>query len=63
MWTSRSGCWTTPSTRCPPVETRSAAAYVEVQVDGQVFWGVGVDPNIVTASLRAISAAINRPPH
>jgi len=37
-----------------------AAAYVETQVDGDVYWGVGVDPNIVTASLQAIAAAVNR---
>jgi 2-isopropylmalate synthase len=37
-----------------------AAAYVEAEVAGQVFWGVGTDPNIVTASLRAIAAAVNR---
>ena len=37
-----------------------AAAYVETHVDGTVFWGVGVDPNIVTASLQAIAAAVNR---
>jgi 2-isopropylmalate synthase len=37
-----------------------AAAYVETQVDGTVFWGVGVDSNIVTASLHAIVAAVNR---
>jgi 2-isopropylmalate synthase len=37
-----------------------AAAYVETQVDGSVFWGVGVDPNIVTSSLQAIAAAVNR---
>jgi 2-isopropylmalate synthase len=37
-----------------------AAAYVETQVDGEVYWGVGVDPNIVTASLQAIAAAVNR---
>jgi 2-isopropylmalate synthase len=37
-----------------------AAAYVETQVDGEVYWGVGVDPNIVTASLRAVAAAVNR---
>ena len=28
-----------------------AAAYVECEVDGQVFWGVGVDANTVTASI------------
>jgi 2-isopropylmalate synthase len=38
----------------------SAAAYVEADVDGTVLWGVGVDQNIVTASLRAMSAAVNR---
>jgi 2-isopropylmalate synthase len=25
-----------------------------------VLWGVGVDPNIVTASLRAVVSAVNR---
>jgi 2-isopropylmalate synthase len=38
----------------------SAAAYVEAEVDGTVRWGVGVDANIVTASLRALAAAVNR---
>jgi 2-isopropylmalate synthase len=37
-----------------------AAAYVECAIGGQVFWGVGVDPNIVTASLRAVVSAVNR---
>ncbi len=37
-----------------------AAAYVECEVDGQVRWGVGVDANIVTASLRAVTSAVNR---
>jgi 2-isopropylmalate synthase len=37
-----------------------AAAYVECEVDGEVRWGVGVDPNIVTASLRAVASAVNR---
>lgn len=37
-----------------------AAAYVECAVGGQVLWGVGVDPNIVTASLRAVVSAVNR---
>jgi 2-isopropylmalate synthase len=37
-----------------------AAAYVEAEVNGQARWGVGVDANIVTASLRAIAAAVNR---
>jgi 2-isopropylmalate synthase len=37
-----------------------AAAYVEAEVNGTVYWGVGVDANIVTASLRAVVAAVNR---
>jgi 2-isopropylmalate synthase len=37
-----------------------AAAYVEVAVGDQVLWGVGIDANIVTASLRAVISAINR---
>ncbi len=37
-----------------------AAAYVEAEVDGQVRWGVGIDANIVTASLRAVTSAVNR---
>jgi 2-isopropylmalate synthase len=37
-----------------------AAAYVECVVGDDVLWGVGVDPNIVTASLRAVVSAVNR---
>jgi len=37
-----------------------AAAYVEAEVNGAVLWGVGTDRNIVTASLRAVAAAVNR---
>jgi 2-isopropylmalate synthase len=37
-----------------------AAAYIECEVNGEVRWGVGVDPNIVTASLRALASAVNR---
>jgi len=38
----------------------TAAAYVECAVGGQVLWGVGVDPNIVTASFKAVVSAVNR---
>jgi 2-isopropylmalate synthase len=38
----------------------TAAAYVECTVDGRVLWGVGLDANIVTASLKAVISAINR---
>ena len=37
-----------------------AAAYVECEVDGQARWGVGIDTNTVTASLRAVLSAVNR---
>jgi 2-isopropylmalate synthase len=38
----------------------TAAAYLECEIDGQVFWGVGIDPNTTTASLKAVVSAINR---
>jgi 2-isopropylmalate synthase len=37
-----------------------AAAYVECLVGGVNYWGVGIDANIVTASLKAVVSAINR---
>ncbi|MPZ59732.1 MAG: 2-isopropylmalate synthase [Propionibacteriales bacterium] len=37
-----------------------AAAYVECAVGDHVLWGVGVDANIVTASLKAVTSAVNR---
>jgi 2-isopropylmalate synthase len=37
-----------------------AAAYVECDVDGETRWGVGMDANIVTASIRAVASAVNR---
>lgn len=38
----------------------SAAAYLECAIEGEVFWGVGIDPNTTTASLKAVISAINR---
>ena len=38
----------------------TAAAYVECEVGDTIVWGVGLDPNIVTASLRAVVCAVNR---
>ncbi len=40
--------------------TASAAAYLEVELDGETSWGVGIHANIVTASLRAVVSGINR---
>ncbi|MEO5878215.1 MAG: 2-isopropylmalate synthase [Streptosporangiaceae bacterium] len=37
-----------------------AAAYVECQVGDRMLWGIGVDANIVTASLKAVLSAVNR---
>jgi 2-isopropylmalate synthase len=39
-----------------------AAAYVECEVGGHTRWGVGIDTNTVTASLRAVLSAVNRVP-
>ena len=37
-----------------------AAAYVECEIGGETLWGVGVDTNTVSASLRAVLSAVNR---
>jgi 2-isopropylmalate synthase len=41
-------------------EDARAAAYVEAAVMGRVLWGVGIDNNIVTASLKAVTSALVR---
>jgi 2-isopropylmalate synthase len=38
----------------------TAAAYVEVDAGGESTWGCGIHPNILTASLRAVLAGVNR---
>ncbi|WP_067975964.1 2-isopropylmalate synthase [Nocardiopsis trehalosi] len=37
-----------------------AAAYVEAEIDGRTVWGVGLNHNITTASLKAVCSAIRR---
>lgn len=37
-----------------------AAAYVELNVNGTRLWGVGIDSDISTASLKAVVSGINR---
>jgi 2-isopropylmalate synthase len=37
-----------------------AAAYVECQIGERTLWGIGVDANTVTASLKAVLSAVNR---
>ena len=41
----------------------TAAAYVECEIENgdiEVHWGVGIDPDITTASLKAVMSAVNR---
>ncbi|MEG8105464.1 MULTISPECIES: 2-isopropylmalate synthase [Actinomyces] len=37
-----------------------AASYVECEIDGQILWGVGIDPSITTSSFKAVISALNR---
>jgi 2-isopropylmalate synthase len=37
-----------------------AAAYVECEVGDLTVWGVGIDANIVSASIKAVTSAVNR---
>jgi 2-isopropylmalate synthase len=37
-----------------------AAAYIELEVNGQTLWGVGIDGDIATASLKAVISGVNR---
>jgi 2-isopropylmalate synthase len=37
-----------------------AAAYLECEVAGKVYWGVGIDPSTTTAALKAVISSINR---
>ncbi|NIH86679.1 2-isopropylmalate synthase [Amycolatopsis granulosa] len=43
-----------------PGDDAKAASYIECAVGDKVFWGIGIDPSIVTASLRAVVSAVNR---
>ena len=37
-----------------------AAAYLELEIGDDVYWGVGIDESIVQASLRGVISALNR---
>ena len=37
-----------------------AASYVNVSFEGKVYWGVGVDSDIMTSSIKALVSAVNR---
>ncbi len=38
----------------------SAASYLECAIGERVLWGTGIDPSIVTSSLKAVISAVNR---
>ena len=39
-----------------------AIAYVSITCDGEVFWGVGIDEDIITASIHALTVSVNKLP-
>ena len=41
-------------------EDATAVAYVQLRAGTRTVYGVGLDPNIVTATLKAVTAALNR---
>jgi 2-isopropylmalate synthase len=41
-------------------EEATAVAYVEVRAQDEIRWGVGMDPNITTASMKAVLSALER---
>ncbi|CAM3077327.1 2-isopropylmalate synthase [Saccharomonospora xinjiangensis] len=43
-----------------PGDDSKAASYIECAVEDKVYWGVGIDHSIITASLRAVVSAVNR---
>lgn len=38
----------------------TAASYVEAEIDGEIVWGVGIDPSIARATYKAVISAMNR---
>ena len=40
--------------------TARAASYVSIKRDGKVYWGAGVDSDIITSSVKALVSAVNR---
>ena len=58
---STSTCRTTTSTRSARGEDATAVAYVQLRIGAdRTVYGVGLDPNIVTATLKAVVSAVNR---
>ncbi len=40
--------------------TARAASYVSIKRDGKVYWGTGVDSDIIVSSVKALVSAVNR---
>ena len=40
--------------------TAKAASYVSVKRDGKVYWGTGIDSDIIVSSVKALVSAVNR---
>ena len=38
----------------------SAAAYIEISIKDETFWGIGINSNTVAASFEAIISGINK---
>ena len=57
---STSTCSRITSTRPGTGEDATAVAYVQLRAGARSVYGVGLDPNIVTATLKAVVAAVNR---
>lgn len=37
-----------------------AVSYVSITKDGQTFWGVGIDEDIIKSSYQALEVAVNK---
>ena len=58
--TSTSASWTTPSTPCRPAATPGRPPTSSAPSATASSGASGIDPNIVSASLRAVVSAVNR---
>ena len=59
-WACSCGWRAMPSTPSSAGSDAQAAAYIEVETgEEQRYWGCGINPNIVTASLKAVVSAVN----
>ena len=39
--------------------TSKAASYVSVEYDGNIYWGTGIDSDIIISSVKALISAVN----